>query len=84
MRNPKLLKTGPEFYKTQIHLENSLLILTTTTTQQQQEGFINFCDRKLITIRKLQKAYILVNFYRTLICLSVIVTVEEPLHIGNR
>ena len=28
MRNPKLLKTGPEFYKTQIFLEDSLLILT--------------------------------------------------------
>ena len=32
MRNPKLLKTGPEFYKTQIFLEDSLLILTNIQT----------------------------------------------------
>ena len=32
MRNPKLLKTGPEFYKTQIYLENYLLILTNIQT----------------------------------------------------
>ena len=32
MRNPKFLKTGPEFYKTQIYLENYLLILTNIQT----------------------------------------------------
>ena len=32
MRNPKSLKTGPEFYKTQIFLEDSLLILTNIQT----------------------------------------------------
>ena len=32
MRNPKLLKTGPEFYKTQIYLEDSFLILTNIQT----------------------------------------------------
>ena len=32
MRNPKFLKTGPEFYKTQIYLEDSFLILTNIQT----------------------------------------------------
>ena len=32
MRNPKFLKTGPEFYKTQTYLENYLLILTNIQT----------------------------------------------------
>ena len=32
MRNPKVLKTRPEFYKTWIYLEDSLLILTNIQT----------------------------------------------------
>ena len=32
VRNPKVLKTGPEFYKTWIYLEDSLLILRNIQT----------------------------------------------------